>query len=269
MIVSGPQDAKILLVGEAPGEQEIRHSRPFSGSSGQELDRMLNEAGLSRDAIRVTNVIHIRPPDNEIQTYMPHTAKEAKRRGATLYQNAWVMPEMLEGLRLLDAEIRSMPNLELILLAGNTPMWAVLGHQGIMRWRGSQTFTVKYGRKIPVVPFVHPAAILRQWSNRWITVLDLKRAKRWMDEGFRIPPYRFVTAPSFSVVCDSLGRIESALASPGVRRLAIDIETCSGHIVCVGIAWSELDCICIPFVESVGAYWSVEEEIAITLGGGR
>lgn len=52
----GPQPADILLVGEAPGKSEEEHVKPFVGSSGGELTKMLNEAGILRTECRVTNV---------------------------------------------------------------------------------------------------------------------------------------------------------------------------------------------------------------------
>ncbi|MBT3285190.1 uracil-DNA glycosylase [Candidatus Bathyarchaeota archaeon] len=61
---AGTLDAKIVLVGEAPGRKEDESGLPFVGSSGKLLDRLLAAAGLSRDDIFIGNIIKCRPPKN-------------------------------------------------------------------------------------------------------------------------------------------------------------------------------------------------------------
>lgn len=53
----GPETAPIMLVGEQPGDQEDRQGRPFVGPAGQLLDRAMQEAGLGRDSVYVTNAV--------------------------------------------------------------------------------------------------------------------------------------------------------------------------------------------------------------------
>jgi DNA polymerase len=60
----GPADAEVMLVGEAPGKQEDATGRPFVGNAGRLLDRLLEEAGLRRDEVFITNVLKARPPGN-------------------------------------------------------------------------------------------------------------------------------------------------------------------------------------------------------------
>jgi uracil-DNA glycosylase family 4 len=60
----GPADARVVVVGEAPGASEDRTGRPFVGNAGRLLDRLLEEAGLDRDAVFITNVVKARPPGN-------------------------------------------------------------------------------------------------------------------------------------------------------------------------------------------------------------
>lgn len=62
----GSKDAKIMLVGEAPGEEEDRQGLPFVGRSGKLLDQMLEVAGLNRKKIFITNVVKHRPPNNRV-----------------------------------------------------------------------------------------------------------------------------------------------------------------------------------------------------------
>ncbi|HWV86651.1 MAG TPA: uracil-DNA glycosylase [Capillimicrobium sp.] len=60
----GPDSARVVVVGEAPGAREDASGRPFVGSAGRLLDALLVEAGLARDAVFITNVVKARPPGN-------------------------------------------------------------------------------------------------------------------------------------------------------------------------------------------------------------
>jgi uracil-DNA glycosylase family 4 len=65
---TGPADADVLFVGEGPGAQEDEDGEPFVGRSGSLLDEMLLEVGLDREAVRITNCVRCRPPDNRDPT---------------------------------------------------------------------------------------------------------------------------------------------------------------------------------------------------------
>lgn len=60
----GPADAPVVVVGEAPGAGEDRAGRPFVGAAGKLLDRLLQDAGLRREDVFITNVVKGRPPGN-------------------------------------------------------------------------------------------------------------------------------------------------------------------------------------------------------------
>jgi len=60
----GKLAAKALLVGEAPGRQEDKHGQPFVGQAGKLLDELLEEAGLARSDVFLTNIIKCHPPQN-------------------------------------------------------------------------------------------------------------------------------------------------------------------------------------------------------------
>lgn len=66
MLGQGPEDARIVIVGEAPGRDEDREMRPFVGVAGRTLTKGLSEAGIVRGACWLTNVIGCRPPSNKI-----------------------------------------------------------------------------------------------------------------------------------------------------------------------------------------------------------
>jgi DNA polymerase len=60
----GPADARVMLVGEAPGFNEDKQGRPFVGAAGRFLEELLGEAGLKREEVYITNVVKHRPPNN-------------------------------------------------------------------------------------------------------------------------------------------------------------------------------------------------------------
>ena len=62
----GPTDAKIVICGEAPGAEEERQGKPFVGGAGFLLDSILHQVGLTREQVYITNVIKVRPPENEV-----------------------------------------------------------------------------------------------------------------------------------------------------------------------------------------------------------
>ena len=84
VIGEGDPDANILFVGEAPGAQEAKSGRPFVGSAGKILDRLLDSVGLKRENVYITNVVKDRPPDNrdptaeEIRLYAPFLRQQIK-----------------------------------------------------------------------------------------------------------------------------------------------------------------------------------------------
>lgn len=60
----GPEDARILFIGEAPGWHENEQGRPFVGPAGQLLESLLASIGLTRDQVFITNIVKCRPPEN-------------------------------------------------------------------------------------------------------------------------------------------------------------------------------------------------------------
>lgn len=78
----GDQDASVVLIGEAPGENEVEEGEPFVGRAGDRLNDVLNEIGVDRDEIYITNLVKIRPPENrdpkkdEIEAWRPLLLEE-------------------------------------------------------------------------------------------------------------------------------------------------------------------------------------------------
>lgn len=255
----GPPDAKVMIVGEAPGADEIVRGIPFVGASGHCLDKMLEEAGLSRAECFLTNVCRIWPPSNDIGAFIAEKKKDRTPAHVEV-RGKWVLPPILEGLDLLQKEI-SLIRPKVIIALGNTPLWALTGEIGVTKWRGSVLSTPE---GIPVIPTYHPAAILRQWAWRAVAVQDLRRAARVKVEGVSPPQYKFIIRPSFDAALRTiLGLYERLRLGP--LRLAVDIETRAGHIACIGFAWTKTEALCIPLMQAAAdpSYWPEEEEVTL------
>jgi uracil-DNA glycosylase len=259
----GPMDARILIVGEAPGADEERLKQPFVGVSGQLLDRMLAEAGIARSACRITNVCRERPPGNKIELWIPSTKKaqsEYAAAGWPTVRGRVVHPHVARGLVQLDAELEAVRP-HLVIALGNTALWALTGLESVSKWRGS-TLTLDSGAIC--VPTYHPASVLRQWTTRPIAVQDLRRAQHCLQGPLHKPEWNFTVRPTLSQVREILYRLHNE-AQEGPIKLSVDIETLAGHIACLGIAWSNTDALCIPLlcVERPDGYWSDDEEAEI------
>lgn len=135
----GPEQARIVIVGEAPGAEEERTGRPFIGRSGRLLTEILAAAGLDRSSMFVTSVCKCRPPQNRTPLKPEIHA---------------CMPWLSEQLRLIQPEI--------LLTVGNVPTQTLLGVKtGIKSLRGSFHTIELNGRSVTLRPLFHPAYLLR------------------------------------------------------------------------------------------------------------
>jgi uracil-DNA glycosylase family 4 len=154
----GNPEARIMLVGEAPGAEEDRAGLPFVGPSGQLLDRMLASIGLDRTQVLITNILPWRPPGNR-------TPSEA--------EIAVCLPFLLRHIALVAPEF--------LLLLGTTSVRAITGNnQGIRRLRGQwQSLAIPgLDRQVPALPTYHPAYLLRTplaKREAWADLLELQR----------------------------------------------------------------------------------------------
>lgn len=128
----GSFDADVMVIGEAPGAQEVKQGEPFVGQAGKQLDRILESVGVDRGKVYITNLVKVRPPENRD----PHRA--------TI--DAW--------WPVLKAEIEEVDPAVIVTL-GNFASQELLDTNDSMADMHGQTFEVE-GR--PVVPTYHPAA---------------------------------------------------------------------------------------------------------------
>ena len=245
----GPSKADIIICGEAPGEDEELEGRPFVGTSGKFLRTMLREVGINPADCYMTNVCKYRPPGNKIETWLTKSKKIGTANDWPHSDGFYYSDEIAEGLDELRDEIFARQP-KIVIGLGNVPLWAATGNWGILDWRGSELHLQgPANESVPFVPTLHPAGILRAYATRPFAIIDLKqRVVKRLRNGFVTPQWQFNIAPTLQEVLVLLNRLTG--------DVAVDIETSRGQIVCVGIAWSEKEALCIPFIGENGPYWS-------------
>ena len=161
----GSATASVMLVGEAPGAEEDRHGRPFSGPSGRLLDRMLAAIDLSRRDVYVTNVVYWRPPGN---------------RQPTSSEIATCLPFLERQIELLRPRV-------LVSVGGVAARVLLDLKDGVSKLRGRR-FLYKPadggGPEVPAFVMFHPAYLLRQPLHKrlaWRDMLQLRAELRRLE----------------------------------------------------------------------------------------
>lgn len=153
----GNPDAWLMIVGEAPGNEEDIKGKPFVGKSGRLLDKIFSEVSISRlnskpqDSFYITNSINWRPPGN---------------RNPTSPEIEMFRPFIWKHIELINPKI--------LVLTGNIACSAILRKQGITKLRGTWSRI----DEMDVMPTVHPAFLLRNPTfkkNIWQDVLAIKK----------------------------------------------------------------------------------------------
>ena len=157
----GSPAASVMLVGEAPGAEEDRQGRPFSGPSGRLLDRMLAAIGLTRGDVYVTNVIYWRPPGN---------------RSPTSSEIATCLPFLERQIELLRPRV-------LVSVGGVAARVLLDLKDGVSKLRGRRFLyrPANGGPEVPTFVMFHPAYLLRQPLHKrlaWRDMLQLRAELR-------------------------------------------------------------------------------------------
>lgn len=245
---SGDPASKICIVGEAPGEQEDIQGQPFVGQAGKLLDAMLGDAGIQRKDCYVTNVVNQRPDNNNFN--LLYTDGEKRKVPSD---------ELKQQYLRLKEEVGSS-GCNVVVAAGAEALRALTGQTSIGKLRGSVlNSTLCPGKK--VVGIYHPAAILRQFGWRPITVMDLARAAR--ESAY--PELRTVqrdiqVASSFETAVSELERIRTSHES---TRISLDIETAQRQVQCIGFATERYRAVVIPFFWKGKSLWTMEQEVQL------
>jgi uracil-DNA glycosylase family 4 len=239
----GPEDAKILIIGEAPGSEEANHpqSKPFVGQSGQLLRSIFRKKGVDLDDCWVTNLIKLRPENNKL---LPWIAKNPD-----IYKN---------HLDILEQELlTAKPNI--IVPCGAVALSVVCKLKGITNWRGSIVESkFRHLTGIKCIPIIHPAAILRNWKDFFPpTPIDIERiVEESSFPEINLPKRNYIIRPTFD---QCLEYIEECM----IRKdclIGCDTESHFGKIVSVQLSYAKDSAICIPFQSRKGNYYFPPEQ---------
>ncbi len=144
VISRGNPQAKLLIIGEAPGPEENIKGRPFVGRAGQLLDKILEAASFNPETdVFITNSVFRLPPGEDGKAFRKPTDKEIE----------YYRPYVLEIIRLVDPRI--------MLLTGNVACQSILGKTGITSLRGQWSQIQGHW----VMPIYHPSYLLRNPSR--------------------------------------------------------------------------------------------------------
>ena len=153
----GREDARVMLIGEAPGRDEDLQGKPFVGRAGRMLDRMLEAIGLAEEHVYITNTVYWRPPGNRTPTQEEVEA---------------CAPFLARQIELLSPQV--------LVLLGGAAAKNILGiTEGIMRLRGKWLAYPCDGGDIATLATLHPAYLLRNPEHKrlaWRDMLMVKEA---------------------------------------------------------------------------------------------
>ncbi len=167
VVGEGNLNAKIMFIGEAPGEREAKTGRPFVGASGRMLAELLASIGLKREDVYITNVVKDRPPENrdpsaeEIRLYTPFLAQQIEiirpRVIATL--GRFAMDFVLDLLGISLPQEPKISNLHGKVIEGKA----------------------EYG-PVAVVPLFHPAVALYSTPRKATLFEDFQALKPFVED---------------------------------------------------------------------------------------
>jgi DNA polymerase len=155
----GREDARLMLIGEAPGRDEDLSGKPFVGRAGQLLDRMLEAIGLAEEHVYITNTVYWRPPGNRTPTPAEVEA---------------CAPFVARQIELLSPDV-------LVLLGGAAAKTILGTTEGIMRLRGKWLTYSCGGRDIATLATLHPAYLLRTPEDKRLVWRDLLMIKERLE----------------------------------------------------------------------------------------
>ena len=159
VFADGNPQARLMLVGEAPGRDEDIEGLPFVGRSGKLLDRMLAAIGLDRSAVYIANIIPWRPPGN---------------RTPTPQESQICLPFIRKQIELADPDV-------LVCLGGPSATTLLGIKEGITKTRGRWLNFDTGKREIRALPTFHPAFLLRSPLQKRLAWRDFLAVKKALD----------------------------------------------------------------------------------------
>lgn len=231
----GSISVDIMLIGEAPGEQEDKQKEPFVGAAGKRLDIILKEARLDRKNLRIDNIVKCRPPNNrdpepeEIKACFPYLEEEIRK----------VKPKIIVPL-------------------GGIALQVIQGLEGSTSWAGTKHWSEKYNCWI--MPTFHPAYICRRLGLQGVMIDHLKNVVEWLKNPVEPKPPKYVIIDTIEKAKTLFDKLNS------VDAFSFDTET-SGldfwkdKILCCSFSWKERTGVVLPILQQYcKEFWKPEEK---------
>ena len=233
---------RLCIVGESLGAEEEAQGEYFIGKAGKLLDKLLSDLGLIRESIHITNVIKVRPPNNDMD--------RLHELGLSIND---FLPYLKEELSIVQPVA--------ILALGRYALEALTSEHGITKWRGSTLPCTLYP-SATVVPTLHPSYLQRGQMDQYPYVRN--DIKRFGQVGFGTykpeDPYDYIINPTLTQAIDFLNEILNH-----ANETCFDIETVAHQrITCIGWTLNPNSAICIPFRHNgLHNRWSEAEQIIL------
>lgn len=152
----GALRARVMMIGEAPGEQEALKGRPFVGRAGKNLDQFIEESGLSRGEMYVTNVVKFRPTKIS-------AAGRVVNRPPTQEEMQLFLPFLKREIAVIQPGV--------LVTLGNVPLKALLGPGAVIGEMHGTLLDTPYGT---LFPMYHPASLIYNRSLRDVYAQDMR-----------------------------------------------------------------------------------------------
>lgn len=243
----GPINAQIAIVGEGPGETELRHSKrlPFVGGAGKILWECADKVGMHRGNVYVSNVVK-----RQISLSTKGNDRHVVHR-----------EELDKWIGLVNWELSQLPNVCAILCMGNFALEALMGQSGVLKWRGSVLETVlPNGKSGYVVSTVNPAFVTLDRSPQLqpFFQLDMRRLAQVRDGKF-VPYYiNHIINPTYK---EALAYIHDLKKSK--KPIAYDIEWINLQTACHGLSNDPHEAICINLRDGIQNRFTTSQEADI------
>jgi uracil-DNA glycosylase family 4 len=261
---SGPRNARIIIVGDYPHEQDLRRGEPFIGGGGFELTKMLTEAGIRRDDCYMTLVFKSRCYPNELNII---EKKKDRQPNHIYFQGHFITQKLYDACMALREEVELVkPNV--ICTVGDLALFALTGVTSSFNYRSSIMDSVLTpGYK--VIPTLKSDLIHAQYARRPWVVHDLKRVKKnSLTPGIFHRDYKLLIAVDnseqwFETIATRLKALIQLISNASQAvPLACDIETRGGHITCISFAWAPDDGLCVQLapLRNPEGFWTPEQE---------
>jgi uracil-DNA glycosylase family 4 len=244
----GPVTSSIVIVGEGPGETELRHPQrlPFVGGAGHLLWDSLRSFGINRTNVYVTNVVK-----RQISLSRKGNERHIVHRD-----------ELDRWIGMVKWELEQLPNCTIVFAMGNYALEAILGGAGVTNWRGSViNTTLPNGRRGRVVCAFNPAYAQRELKFEPVFRMDCHKLDLVNRNVFREHRVDANINPTFGVAMDYIRKLKKS-----DKPVSFDIETMNTtETVCYGLSNNAHEAMCINLRDAEGNRFSTHQERQILL----